>query len=128
MSVVARQQRFICLIVSIETHHNNLITAFLIILQTNNNINDMEGVVDPYIIVDQCLDWIGFGILNQRVSISTEADFNSLNNLNDIEEKNIWDMANSFHKWTRKKYNAVLHLGSHVRPPVACAHAIGESS
>ena len=37
----------------------------------------MEGVVDPYIIMDQCLDWIGFGIPNQRASISTEAGFNS---------------------------------------------------
>ena len=28
----------------------------------------------------------------------------------------------------RKKYDAMLHLGSRVRPPVACAHAIVESS
>ena len=55
----------------------------------------MAGVVDPYIIVDQCLEWIGFGIPNQRVSISTEAGFNSLNDLNDIEEKDICDMADS---------------------------------
>ena len=60
----------------------------------------MAGVVDPYIIVDQCLDWIGFGILNQRASISTEAGFNSLNDLNDIEEKDIRDMADSFQKQT----------------------------
>ena len=56
----------------------------------------MAGVVDPYIIVDQCLDWIGFGIPNQRASISTEAGFNSLNDLNDIEEKDIRNMADSF--------------------------------
>ena len=49
----------------------------------------MAGVVDPYIIVDQCLDWIGFGVPKQWASISTVAGFNSLNNLNDIEEKNI---------------------------------------
>ena len=60
----------------------------------------MVGVVDPYIIVDQCLDWIGFGIPNQWASISTEAGFNSLNNLNDIEEKDIRDMADSFQKLT----------------------------
>ena len=60
----------------------------------------MAGVVDPYIIVDQCLDWIGFGIPNQRASISTEAGFNSLNNLNDIKEKDIQDMADSFQKRT----------------------------
>ena len=60
----------------------------------------MAGVVDPYIIVDQCLEWIGFGILNQQASISTEAGFNSLNDLNDIEEKDIRDMANSFQKRT----------------------------
>ena len=56
----------------------------------------MAGVVDPYIIVDQCLDWIGFGIPNQWASISTEAGFNSLNDLNDIEEKDIRNMADSF--------------------------------
>ena len=60
----------------------------------------MAGVVDPYIIVDQCLEWIGFGIPNQRASISTEAGFNSLNDLNDIEEKDIRDMADSFQKRT----------------------------
>ena len=60
----------------------------------------MAGVVDPYIIVDQCLEWIGFGIPNQWVSISTEAGFNRLNDLNDIEEKDIRDMANSFQKQT----------------------------
>ena len=62
-------------------------------------------MVDPYIIVDQCLEWIGFGIPNQRVSISTEAGFNSLNDLNDIEEMDIRDMANSRYnshqKWMR---------------------------
>ena len=58
----------------------------------------MAGVVDPYIIVDQCLEWIGFGILNQRASISTEAGFNSLDDLNDIKEKDIRDMADSFQK------------------------------
>ena len=60
----------------------------------------MAGVVDPYIIVDQCLEWIGFGIPNQRASISTEAGFNSLDDLNDIEEKDIRDMADSFKKRT----------------------------
>ena len=60
----------------------------------------MAGVVDPYIIVDQCLEWIGFGIPNQRASISTEAGFNSLNDLNDIEEKDIRDMADSLQKRT----------------------------
>ena len=60
----------------------------------------MAGVVDPYIIVNQCLDWIGFGIPNQQASISTEAGFNSLNDLNDIEEKDIQDMADSFLKQT----------------------------
>ena len=70
------------------------------ILQTSHNINNMAGVVDPYIIVDQCLDWIGFGIPNQQASISTEAGFNSLNDLNDIEEKDIQDMADSFQKRT----------------------------
>ena len=60
----------------------------------------MAGVVDPYIIVDQCLEWIGFGIPNQRASISTEAGFNSLDDLNDIEEKDIRDMADSFQKRT----------------------------
>ena len=94
--MLARQQQFTCFINSIETHLTNLITPFLIILQTNNNIDNMAGVVDPYIIVDQCLEWIGFGIPNQRASISTEAGFNSLNNLNDIEEKDNCDMANSF--------------------------------
>ena len=58
----------------------------------------MAGVVDPYIIVGQCLEWIGFGIPNQWASISTEAGFNSLNDLNNIEEKDIHDMANSFQK------------------------------
>ena len=56
----------------------------------------MAGVVDPYIIVDQCLEWIDFGILNQRASISTERGFNSLNDLNYIEENDIRDMADSF--------------------------------
>ena len=60
----------------------------------------MAGVVDPYIIVDQCLEWIGFGIPNQRASISTEAGFNSLDDLNNIEEKDVRDMADSFHKRT----------------------------
>ena len=60
----------------------------------------MAGIIDPYIIVDQCLEWIGFGILNQRASISTEAGFNSLADLNDIEEKDIRDMADSFQKRT----------------------------
>ena len=60
----------------------------------------MAGVVDPYIIVNQCLEWIGFGIPNQRASISTEAGFNSQSNLNDIEEKDIRDMADSFQKRT----------------------------
>ena len=60
----------------------------------------MAGVVDPYIMVDQCLEWIGFGIPNQRLTISTEAGFNSLNDLNDIEEKDIRDMADSFQKRT----------------------------
>ena len=60
----------------------------------------MAGVVDPYIIVDQCLEWIGFGIPNQRAAISTEAGFNSLEDLNDIEEKDIRDMADSFQKRT----------------------------
>ena len=60
----------------------------------------MAGVVDPYIMVDQCLEWIGFGIPNQQASISTEAGFNSLNDLNDIEEKDIRDMADSFQKRT----------------------------
>ena len=35
------------------------------------------------------------------------------------------DIGNAY---LRKKYNAVLHLGSCVQPPVACAHAIGEFS
>ena len=60
----------------------------------------MAGVVDPYIIVDQCLEWIGFGIPNQRAAISTKAGFNSLEDLNDIEEKDIRDMADSFQKRT----------------------------
>ena len=60
----------------------------------------MAGVVDPYIIVDQCLEWIRFGIPNQQASISTEAGFNSLDDLNDIEEKDIRDMADSFQKRT----------------------------
>ena len=60
----------------------------------------MAGIVDPYIIVDQCLEWIGFGIPNQRATISTEAGFNRLNDLNDIEEKDIRDMADSFQKQT----------------------------
>ena len=60
----------------------------------------MAGIVDPYVIVDQCLEWIGFGIPNQRATISTEAGFNSLNDLNDIEEKDIRDMADSFQKRT----------------------------
>ena len=60
----------------------------------------MAGIVDPYIIVNQCLEWIGFGIPNQRASISTEAGFNSLDDLNDIEEKDIRDMADSFQKRT----------------------------
>ena len=60
----------------------------------------MAGIVDPYIIVDQWLEWIGFGIPNQRASISTEAGFNSLHDLNDIEEKDIRDMAGSFQKRT----------------------------
>ena len=60
----------------------------------------MAGVVDPYSIVVQCLDWIGFGSPNQRASISTEAGFNSLNDLNDIEEKDIRDMADNFQKRT----------------------------
>ena len=60
----------------------------------------MAGVVYPYIIVDQCLEWIGFGIPNQRASISTEAGFNSLDDLNDIEKKDIRDMADSFQKRT----------------------------
>ena len=60
----------------------------------------MAGVVDPYIIVDQCLEWIRFGIPNQRASISTEAGFNSLDDLNDIEEKDIRDMADCFQKRT----------------------------
>ena len=60
----------------------------------------MAGVVDPYTIVDQCLEWIGFGILNQWASISTEAGFNSLSDLNDIEEKDIHNMADSFQKRT----------------------------
>ena len=60
----------------------------------------MVGVVDPYIIVSQCLDWIGFGIPNKQASISTEAGFNSLNDLNNIEEKDIRDMADSFQKQT----------------------------
>ena len=98
--MLARQQQFTCFIISIETQLTNLITPFLIILQTNNNFDDMAGVVDPYIIVDQCLEWIGFGIPNQRASISTEAGFNSLNDLNDIEEKDIRDMADSFQKRT----------------------------
>ena len=98
--MLPRQQQFTCFIDSIETHHTNLITPFLIILQTNNNIDNMAGVVDPYIIVDQCLEWIGFGIPSQWVSISTEAGFNSLNDLNDIEEKDICDMADSFQKHT----------------------------
>ena len=83
-----------------ETHLTNVLTPFLIILQTSHNINDMAGVVDPYIIVDQCLDLICFGIPNQRTSISTEAGFNNLNDLNDIEEKDIWDMADCFQKQT----------------------------
>ena len=98
--MLARQQQFTCFINSIETHLTNLIPPFLIILQTNNNIDNMAGVVDPYIIVDQCLEWIGFGIPNQWASISTEAGFNSLNDLNDIEEKDICDMADSFQKHT----------------------------
>ena len=60
----------------------------------------MAGVVDPYIIVDQCLEWIGFGVPNQRLTISTEAGFNSLDGLNNIEEKDIRDMADSFQKRT----------------------------
>ena len=98
--VLAHQQRFTCSIISMETHLTNVLTPFLIVLQTSHNINDMAGVVDPYIIVDQCLDWIGFGIPNQRTSIGTEAGFNSLNDLNDIEEKDIWDMADCFQKQT----------------------------
>ena len=60
----------------------------------------MAGIVDPYIIVDQCLQLIGFGIPNQWESISTKAGFNSLDDLNDIEEKDSRDMANSFQKRT----------------------------
>ena len=85
--MLARQQWFTYFIVQIETQLTNLIIPFLIILQTNNNIDKMAGVVEPNIIVDQCLKLIGFGIPNQRVSISTEAGFNSLIDLNDIEEK-----------------------------------------
>ena len=98
--MLARQQWFTCFIVPIETQLTNLIIPFLAILQTNNNIDNMAGVVDPYIIVHQCLEWIGFGIPNQRASVSTEAGFNSLNDLNDIEEKDIRDMADSFQKRT----------------------------
>ena len=83
-----------------QTPFTNTLTFFSTIPQTRHNINDMAGEVDPYIIVDQCLDWIGFGIPNQQASISTEAGFNSLNDLNDIEEKDIWDMADSFQKRT----------------------------
>ena len=60
----------------------------------------MAGIVNPYIIVEQCLEWIGFGVPNHRASISTEAGFNSLDDLNDIEEKDIRDMADSFQKRT----------------------------
>ena len=73
---------------------------FSIISQTRHDINNMAAVVDPYVIVDQCLEWIGFGIPNQRASISTEACFNSLDDLNDIDEKDIRDMADSFQKRT----------------------------
>ena len=98
--VLPRRQQFTCFIVSTETPLTNPITFFPITLQTDNNIDNMAGIVDPYIIVDQCLEWIGFGIPNQRATISTEAGFNRLNDLNDIEEKDIRDMADSFHKQT----------------------------
>ena len=98
--VLACRQQFTCFIVSTETPLTNPITLLFITLQTNNNIDDMAGIVDPYIIVDQCLEWIGFGIPNQRATISTEVSFNSLNDLNDIEEKDIRDMADSFQKRT----------------------------
>ena len=70
--VLARPQQFTCFIVPIETQLTNLITFFFITPQTNNNIDNMAGIVYPYIIVDQCLEWIGFGIPNQRATISTE--------------------------------------------------------
>ena len=99
--VLARQERSTCFVVSTETP---LLTylSFLSLPtpQIDIIINNMAGVVDPYIIVDQCLEWIGFGIPNQRLTISTEAGFNSLNDLNDIEEKDIRDMADSFQKRT----------------------------
>ena len=45
------------------------------------------------------------------------------------EPQSIWYLIMAMSPWImRKKYNAMLHLGSCVRPPVACAHAIGESS
>ena len=79
----------------------NTHTLTSIVPQARYNIYNMAGVVDPHIIVDQCLDWFGFGIPNQRASISTEAGFNGLNDLNDdIEEKDIRDMADSFQKRT----------------------------
>ena len=83
-----------------QTPITNFPTFSSIISQTRHNIDNMAGIVDPYIIVDQCLQWIGFGIPNQRSSISTEAGFNSLDDLNDIEEKDIRDMADSFQKRT----------------------------
>ena len=65
----------------------------------------MAGIVDPYIIVDQCLEWIGFGIPNQRATISTEAGFNSLNDLNDIEEKDIRVPESTL----KKKHNSICY-------------------
>ena len=96
--MLARQQRMSHRFDADTSYY--LTYLFSIISQTTHDINNMVGVVDPYIVVDQCLGWIGFGILNQRASIITESGFNSLDDLNDIEEKDIRDMADSFQKRT----------------------------
>ena len=86
----------------------------------------MAGVADPYIIVDQCLDWIEFGIPNQRASISTEAGFNSLDALNDIEEKEITNMADSFQK--RTIANRVNFGMRHTKWLIAMMHRVQDFS
>ena len=86
----------------------------------------MVGVVEPYIIVDQCLDWIGFGIPNQQATISTEAGFNSLNDLNDIEEKDIQDMADSFQK--RNIANRINFGMRHTKWRIAMMHWVQDFS
>ena len=109
-----------------QTPSTSIHTLFSTIPQARHNIYNMVGVVDPYIIVDQCLDWIGFGILNQRASISTEAGFNSLNDLNEIEEKDIRDMADSFQK--RTIANRIKFVTRHTKWLVTMMHWVQDFS